>query len=148
MAIPVVLMSSHPFKKVRQTRPGELIVTNDLYSEGGSIRITYYLEGENAPLNDIHSWMLLLEDKHGAPIDDAEIVVSPDMPEHLHGMLTKAEVHKLDEPGMYRVDGMKFHMPGWWEITMDVSTSKTRDLVRFQLIIGENMNVNANHNHH
>jgi hypothetical protein len=148
IGLSTLLMSTHPFKKVRQTRPGELNVSNDLFSEGGSIRVTYYLESENAPLNDIHSWKLLLEDKNGAIIENAEIVVSPDMPEHLHGMLTTAEVYELDEPGMYRVDGMKFHMPGWWEVTIDVTTPKTRDLVRFQLIIGENIQNHEHHQHH
>ena len=137
VVIPSILWGTHPFKKVRQTRPGEINVTNDLFSEGGSLRLTYYLEDESVPLNKIHSWKLLVEDKNGLPINNAEIVVSPDMPEHLHGMLTTAEIHELEEPGMYRVDGMKFHMPGWWEVTLDVSTPKTRDLVRFQLVVGE-----------
>lgn len=41
------------------------------------------------------------------------------MPAHGHGMNTQPEVTRV-APGRYLVEGMLFHMPGHWEIYLDL----------------------------
>jgi hypothetical protein len=52
------------------------------------------------------------------------------MPEHRHGMNYAANVVPVPGGG-YRADGLLFHMPGRWEIMVDVrSQGKTDRIVR------------------
>jgi hypothetical protein len=44
-----------------------------------------------------------------------------DMPAHKHGMNYKPAISSLGS-GMYRVDGLMFHMPGQWRVTFDLGT--------------------------
>ncbi|MEO9576153.1 MAG: hypothetical protein ABJ263_12430 [Tateyamaria sp.] len=51
--------------------------------------------------------------------DIHKLVVDAEMPAHQHGMNYIPTVVDLGE-GAFRVDGMLFHMPGVWEIQMDL----------------------------
>jgi hypothetical protein len=44
------------------------------------------------------------------------------MPEHRHGMNYRPGV-TVTSPGVYRAEGMLFHMPGRWDVTFDVVTA-------------------------
>ena len=54
------------------------------------------------------------------------------MPEHRHGMNYRPSVKPLGE-GRWRVEGLMFHMPGRWELQLDVqaagSTERLRDMI-------------------
>ena len=47
------------------------------------------------------------------------------MPAHAHGMNYRPEVFS-GETGHYRVQGLLFHMPGHWQITLDVTIAGDR----------------------
>ena len=46
------------------------------------------------------------------------------MPEHRHGMNYRPEVTQIS-PGVYRAEGLLFHMPGRWDLTFDIVTGGT-----------------------
>ena len=50
---------------------------------------------------------------------DAPIRVDADMPAHRHGMNYRATVSPL-RPGVYRAQGLMFHMPGRWRVIFDL----------------------------
>jgi hypothetical protein len=50
---------------------------------------------------------------------DAAIQVDADMPAHRHGMNYRATVSTLT-PGVYRAEGLMFHMPGRWRVIFDL----------------------------
>jgi len=50
---------------------------------------------------------------------DAAIQVDADMPAHRHGMNYRATVSSL-RPGVYRAEGLMFHMPGRWRVIFDL----------------------------
>jgi len=54
----------------------------------------------------------------GAPAPE-EVRIDATMPEHRHGMNYRPEVTQV-APGLYRAQGMLFHMPGRWDLTFDV----------------------------
>jgi hypothetical protein len=56
----------------------------------------------------------------GRPPD--EVRVDAVMPEHRHGMNYRPVVVARGT-GLYRADGLMFHMPGRWEIRFDVVTA-------------------------
>lgn len=67
-------------------------------------------------INQIHSWQLELSNAAGI-VSGAEIEVQGGMPEHDHGLPTQPQVTEEIQPGIYLIEGIRFHMPGAW--TMD-----------------------------
>lgn len=61
----------------------------------------------------------------GAGSPDA-VRVDAVMPEHRHGMNYRPAVLARGA-GLYRADGLMFHMPGLWEIRFDVVTAAGTD---------------------
>jgi len=51
-----------------------------------------------------------------------EVRVDAHMPEHRHGMNYRPDVRSLGG-GLYRAEGLMFHMPGRWELVFDVRSS-------------------------
>mgnify|MGYP006267439823 CR=1 FL=1 len=65
----------------------------------------------------------------------AELVaVDAQMPEHKHGMNYRPTIVSLGE-GRYRVDGMVFHMPGRWEINIDVRDGEESERLSHEFVI-------------
>ncbi|MEO8756041.1 MAG: FixH family protein [Casimicrobiaceae bacterium] len=52
--------------------------------------------------------------------------VDASMPEHKHGMNYRPGVTTRG-PGMYRAQGLMFHMPGRWELSFDVVSGNTTE---------------------
>jgi hypothetical protein len=99
-------------------------------SDRGYFVISYSTELDPVPINRMHSWILTITDSAGAPVQNARVTVTGGMPEHDHGLPTLPQVLAGSEPGQYRVDGLRFHMRGYWEILVSVDNAAHRDLVK------------------
>ena len=71
-------------------------------------------------LNQIHEWQLSIE-RNNAPVPGASIVLTGGMPNHDHGLPTQPKITSEPAPGRYILEGIRFHMPGLWEIIIDIS---------------------------
>jgi len=87
------------------------------------------------PMNEIHQWRLLISDLSGKAIQDATIEIVGHMPGHVHGLPTQPKVTQQIAPGVYRVDGVKFQMPGWWIIEFNIDADDISDTVKFDLLL-------------
>ncbi|WP_157496859.1 FixH family protein [Hahella ganghwensis] len=87
------------------------------------------------PLNEIHQWYLILSDTDGQPIHDAKVRVEGHMPGHVHGLPTQPEIVEEVSPGVYRVDGIKFQMSGWWVMQFLVNHQDEEDSITFNLVL-------------
>lgn len=81
------------------------------------------------PLSELFVVEVELRDAQGAPVEQAVVGVDARMPSHGHGMATRplAVAGQCDAAGacvhpggIYRTEGMKFHMPGEWVVLFDV----------------------------
>jgi hypothetical protein len=54
------------------------------------------------------------------------------MPAHRHGMVTRPKI-KAGKPGEYLIEGVKFHMPGDWKLTLDMLHGKSSAQVAIPL---------------
>lgn len=153
-----VLLASTPslaidaFAKQKMSRPAQ-VDTSTVLSRGGlTIEYRPDIDSTEIPLNQIHNWLLKLTKRDGSPALNADIEAIAEMPEHLHGMTTHPVISATGQPGEYLVEGMNFHMPGWWVASFDVSGYGSRALLRFHLIVGEedthNSMDHSNHNDH
>ena len=138
LALPDLAGAMDAIGKVRRERPDNLDTSTSIATRYGTVRASYETDFLEVPLNGVHSWRISLTDKHDQPISDVEIDLTADMPKHLHGMTTRPLVQETDTPGVYLVRGMNFHMPGFWEVTLDITGAGSRHLLRFNLIVGEN----------
>jgi hypothetical protein len=118
--------------KVR-AKPDGLDYSTTLASSKKLFTVSYAGDPSPLPMNRIHSWKVKIAQPSGEPVTGAMIMVSGDMPEHGHGLPTEPEVTAEVEPGVYLVEGMKFSMPGWWEVKLHIKAGAREDSVTFNL---------------
>ena len=71
----------------------------------------------------------------GTPLEHADLSIDGGMPQHGHGLPTEPQVTEDLGGGRYKVEGMKFNMPGWWTITLKVSGAAGTDSATFNLTL-------------
>jgi hypothetical protein len=108
----------------------ELDTATTRESARGLYSVEYTSRPQPPPLNTLHDWTLNVRTREGEAVTDAAIDVRGGMPIHTHGLPTQPAVVELGG-GQYRVEGMKFHMPGDWQITLTIDSSAGTDSVTF-----------------
>jgi YtkA-like len=88
-------------------------------------------------INQMHQWKLMLTDTRGKPIPHAKFQIKGGMPSHSHGLPTQPQVTQEVGNGHYLMDGMRFSMPGWWEIRVTVDADQGQDSILLNTIIPE-----------
>jgi len=113
--------------------PTELDYSTARTSDDGHYTVSFASALDPIAINQMHSWTLHVERADGAPVENAAITVSGDMPEHRHGMPTQPQVTQDLGGGDYLVEGMRFQMGGWWTVTFTIDADGTQDSVTFNL---------------
>ena len=133
MSLGAVMMTSLLVGCITHTKEPDLAL--DKHSAAGIFHVTL-LPPERAPaINQMHSWQLRLQDASGAPVTGARFLVDGGMPQHGHGLPTRPRVTREVEAGTYQIDGMKFSMTGWWELTLDIDGARGSDKVTFNMMV-------------
>lgn len=123
------------FAKAPVTAAG-LILCLVLYSPASSAEnlVISYTTPDGPPrINRIHSWILHIETEAGVSVEGAAVTVDGGMPEHDHGLPTNPRVTEELAGGNYKLDGMRFHMSGYWEIIVTVTTDSGVSVVTIPL---------------
>jgi hypothetical protein len=76
---------------------------------------------------------VLVADAEGHAVDGATIDVDGGMPQHGHGLPTRPRVTKSFGGGLYEIEGVRFNMGGWWELSLAITGSAGTDEVTFNL---------------
>jgi hypothetical protein len=69
-----------------------------------------------------------------AAAGDVAVDVSAFMPDHGHGMTTKPIVKRIQD-GRFEASGLLLHMPGFWELYIDISRAGVTERAQFSLDI-------------
>lgn len=117
--------------------PANLDLSTSLLSNQGLYQISYTPQPGAIRINQIHTWILHVETPGGQPVENAQILVDGDMPQHGHGLPTRPQVTQYLGNGDYQVEGVKFHMPGWWIMEFDITANGQTDHVTFNLRLSE-----------
>jgi hypothetical protein len=80
-------------------------------------------------INRIHGGVLHLETRTGEAVADARLTIAGGMPEHDHGLPTQPRVTGYLGDGNYRVEGLRYHMHGAWELVITIDAQGKRDTV-------------------
>lgn len=86
-------------------------------------------------INRMHAWEASVTLPSGEPVPGARITVGGGMPQHFHGYPTQPRVTRELERGRYLIEGMKFSMPGWWELKLDIDGPAGADKVTFNTVV-------------
>ena len=97
-------------------------------SEAGRYQISYISELDPIKINRMHSWIMHIETVNGKPLEGASITLEGGMPEHDHGLPTTPRMTEELGAGDYRIEGIRFHMNGIWEITTTITIGNNRDV--------------------
>ena len=103
----------------------------------GRYAVRLAAEREPVPLNRVHRWTVRLTPTAATAGAAGDVAVSVDggMPQHGHGLPTAPRVTGRLPDGRLIVDGMKFSMPGWWELRVRVAGATGTDSVTFNLTL-------------
>jgi hypothetical protein len=104
-----------------------------LSSRAGHFRVLLLPDAEPPPLNRMHAWNLLLQDAAGQPLSGALLQFDGGMPAHNHGLPSAPQVLPLARPGHYRIEGLRFHMPGAWELRLQIRHEGREDVLQWPL---------------
>lgn len=86
--------------------PADLDLSTHRKSENGHFVISYVTNPESPQLNQLHSWTLHIESADGHPVENAQVMISGDMPQHGHGLPTEPVVTQYLGDGDYLVEGV------------------------------------------
>lgn len=87
-------------------------------------RVEIYSDLSPLVINRIHTWHVRVLDTEGRHLP-AQLSISGGMPDHDHGMPTSPQVTGQLENGDYLLEGMRFHMPGAWQLLIELTIDGT-----------------------
>lgn len=95
---------------------------SELYSDSRPAGLVIRMTSQLQPLtiNQMHNWIINLQDTDGNPITGATIKVDGGMAAHDHGLATAPRVTDYLGEGSYLLQGMRFHMPGEWQLELTI----------------------------
>jgi hypothetical protein len=102
-------------------------------SARGLFTVEYASSLQPIAINRMHSWELTVLDAEGEPVTGAKVTVTGGMPAHNHGLPTEPRVTAELGAGHYRVEGLRFHMAGHWEISVTIAAAGQEDTVLIPL---------------
>jgi hypothetical protein len=113
--------------------PTDLNLASTVMSANGTYQVSYTPELSPVTINQIQAWTITVTTPDGEPVDAAAITVDGGMPMHGHGLPTNPQITDDLGNGVYRVEGLKFNMPGWWQLKFEINHNDTVDTVTFDL---------------
>jgi YtkA-like len=117
------------------TPPADLDLSLERTSAAGRYVVALVPPAATPAINQMHSWVVKLKDTAGSPVSGARLTVGGGMPQHGHGLPTRPRVTREIEEGACLVEGMKFSMPGWWNIDFNIQGSPGNDKVTFNTVV-------------
>jgi len=104
-------------------------------TDSGHFKVSFVSLLSPLEINRIHSWIVRVESADGGAVVGATLSVDGGMPEHDHGLPTVPRVTDELGDGRYKVEGLRFHMRGLWEIVVTIDDGAERDSVTIPLTL-------------
>jgi hypothetical protein len=96
-------------------------------SRNGAYEVHYRSELNPLRINTLHAWVLQVQTAGGKPVNDAVIEIEGGMPRHDHGLPTQPQVVATPGQGNYRIEGLRFHMQGEWQLSLTIRSGQEED---------------------
>lgn len=122
------------FAANRMSPPADLDYSLSHLSEAGLYQVTLTPSADPVPVGQMHAWLVEVTGAAGEKLD-AAVNFDGGMPQHGHGLPTVPRVTGRDAQGRYIVGGVRFNMPGWWVLEVDVEGAAGTDTASFNLAL-------------
>lgn len=106
-----------PARATSSTAPA---LTMPRLTKSGRLKIVIEPSIQPVAVGVTHEWLVKVADLAGAAMADCKVRVDGAMPAHGHGLPTAPRVTGHDG-GTYRVEGVRFSMPGHWRMEVAVA---------------------------
>jgi hypothetical protein len=125
----------HQVTSMPKKMPKHLEVATAKASEHAKFNVDMTSQLNPVAINKIHNWVVQIRKPDGEPVADAKVHISGGMPMHGHSLATSPRVTKYLGDGKYLIEGVRFNMPGWWELKLMIKGGHHKDNVTFNLIL-------------
>ena len=105
----------------------------DVFWTSDRFQVSFESDLKPIVINQIHQWIIQVQTLDGVPVTKAEISIDGGMPDHDHGLPTDPQVTGNLGDGRYRVEGLRFHMQGQWELKITIRADNMEDVVTISL---------------
>ncbi|MBP1885800.1 FixH family protein [Sinorhizobium mexicanum] len=119
--------------KMRSPLPENLDLSLTRYSDAGLYQTRLDTDMNPVSIGAMHAFIVTLRTRDGRPVEKAALTIDGGMPQHGHGLPTTPRVTADLGGGRYRVEGIKFNMPGWWTVTVHATSGAGGDETTFNL---------------
>lgn len=99
-----------------------------IVSDGGNYVFTLGSDLAQSKIGHYLSLELVVEDENGQRLTGANIIVKGGMPGHGHGLPTSPKISEIKD-GVYLIKGLKFTMPGLWQLVLVIENEDITDFV-------------------
>jgi hypothetical protein len=128
-----------PVNCAAETRDDDFAVGLQKTGDGGTLGFTLMTAEPAPPQRGDNAWVIQINQMAagviGAPVDGADITVSPFMPDHGHPAAKTVIIEPTGNPGEYEMSPINLWMPGLWETTIDATSAGGDDVVVFRFCI-------------
>jgi hypothetical protein len=115
--------------------PSDLDLSLSHRSNHGAYLVSLQPPSPAPAINQMHAWQVRVSAADGSPVRQARLRIDGGMPQHGHGLPTRPQVTSEIAEGIYLLEGMKFSMPGWWEIRLAIQGPAGDDAVTFNTLV-------------
>jgi len=115
------------------TLPDDFDDATELATDNNAYFVTYTSAPSPIPYNEYFDLTVSVwSADQSAMVSDAQLLADATMPAHGHGMNTEPQVTASGD-GSFLVEGMLFHMQGYWQLIVDVDGPEGVDSVTFEI---------------
>jgi len=108
--------------------------TGGIESASGHFRVAINGGFDDAAIGAFLGRDITIVGEDGAPVLGAVITVGGGMPGHGHGLPTRPDVAEIGE-GRYRVEGLRFTMPGRWFLLLEIDAGGETDTATIDILL-------------
>ncbi|MET3660216.1 hypothetical protein ABID44_000516 [Aquamicrobium ahrensii] len=120
---------------IRADRNGGQDIARAKQSESGLFSVTMQPEKGQVRMGETQVWLVTVKSKEGQPVENAALHVSGGMPEQNQGLPTSPQATGYLGNGRYRIEGVKFPVPGWWQLRLWIFAAAGTDTVVFNITL-------------
>lgn len=114
--------------------PADLDYSLSHASDRGLYAVTIAPAVEPIPVGQLHAWTVAVSAADGSPTE-ATVVFDGGMPQHGHGLPTVPKAMGEDAEGRTIIGGVRFNMPGWWELKVTIDGDAGEDTATFNIAL-------------
>jgi hypothetical protein len=120
-----------------ETRAEPLVIGQPKMGAKGVLELQFVDAMPSPPARGDNTWTIQINTKaSAAPLENADLLVTPFMPDHGHTSPLEVGITTMPTAGQYELDPVNLWMPGLWETTIEIlNGAETVDSVVFKFCV-------------